>query len=301
VRSQLVIPAVGAACGGAALALGVSPALALVGAALAAALRALAGDSPAQIAASALAGLAGLAGLAELGGELTRAAIALAAAAWTVSELARSPEPAVDAADAAAQSRPVIAVLAAVVAAVLDPSFAALIAIAGVRLVTAPARRPRPRWSAVVPIAGAAVVPIAVFAGTARSGLAAHWFAAQPHPVAGAALAGLVVAALGPVTAVAALVGLAALVRARWAELALAASIAGALLVDLRAGAVGAATIGLAALLAGLAIGRLAAMIRMPSGQAFVAAIVGVLVILPPAWTAIDHRAAAAHSGRASR
>ncbi|MEO7734353.1 MAG: hypothetical protein ABIY55_25575, partial [Kofleriaceae bacterium] len=70
---------------------------------------------------------------------------------------------------------------------------------------------------------------------------------------------------------------------------------------DLRAGALGPATIGLAALLAGLAIVRLAAMIRVPSGQAIAAATIGVLMIVPPTWTAVAHRAASAHIAHASR
>ena len=113
--------------------------------------------------------------------------------------------------------------------------------------------------------------------------------------------------ALGPLTAVAALAGLAGLVRARWAELAVAAAVAGAIGVDLRAAAVGPATLGLAALLAGLAIGRLAAMIRLASGQAITGATIGALALAPPAWTALAQRtpaparAPAPHSGQASR
>jgi hypothetical protein len=100
---------------------------------------------------------------------------------------------------------------------------------------------------------------------------------------------------------VAALAGLASLMRARVAELALAASVAGALLVDVRAGAPGVATLGLAAALSGLAIARLARMIRIPSGQAIAGATIAALAIVPPAWTAVEHRAAAAHTGHASR
>jgi hypothetical protein len=42
-------------------------------------------------------------------------------------------------------------------------------------------------------------------------------------------------------------------------------------------------------------------MIRLPAGQAIAAATMGVLVIIPPAWTAVAHRSAAAHIARASR
>ena len=51
--------------------------------------------------------------------------------------------------------------------AVLDPSYALLIAIAGARLVTAPWQRPR--WIAVVPIAGAGVAILALLAGVATA------------------------------------------------------------------------------------------------------------------------------------
>jgi len=293
VRSWFVIPAVGAACGGAAVALEITPAVALVGAAFAAAIRALAGDAPAQLAAAVLAPLLAVASFAEAGGGLARGVLALAAAAWAVTELAR--------ADGESTS-PLVAVLPATVAAVLDPSFVALIAITGLRLLTAAWQRPR--WAIVVPIAGLAAILLAVVAGTTWSGLGLRWFGTAAHPVPVAVLAGAAAAALGPLTAVAALAGLAALARLRYGELALAAAIAGAVLADVRAGALGIATIGLAALLAGLAIGRFAALIRIPSGQALAGATAGLLVVLPPAWTAVaqrGHRAPVAHTGHASR
>lgn len=102
------------------------------------------------------------------------------------------------------------------------------------------------------------------------------------------ALARLTGEVVGPLTAVAALGGLAVIVRRRHAELAIAACIVGAILVDLRAGSIGASTIALAALCAGLAVGRLAGLIRFPSGQAIVGAACGVLLVVPPAWTAIE-------------
>jgi hypothetical protein len=73
------------------------------------------------------------------------------------------------------------------------------------------------------------------------------------------------------------------------------------MLVDLRAGAPGPATLGLAAALSGLAIARLARMIPIPSGQAIAGATIGALVVVPPAWTAVELRATAAHTGHASR
>jgi len=290
VRSWLVIPAMAVAAGAAAVALGLTPAVAVTGAALAAVIRVVAGDSPAALTGAVLAPLLAVASFAGAGGESIHAALALAAAGWTVVELARPP---------GARRSPLVAVLPAGVAAILDPSFVALIAIAGARLVTAPGRRPG--WALCVPAAGALAIALAVLAGTVWPALGARWFGAAAHPLAPAALAAAAAAALGPITATAALAGLAQLVRPRAAELALAAAVAGAILVDLRAGAVGPATLGLAAVLAGLAIGRLAAMIRIASGQAIAGATLAALVLLPPSWMALAHRPPTAHIGRASR
>jgi len=304
----------GVVCGGAAVALGLSPVVALAGAALAAVVRVLAGDSPAALTGAVLAPVLAVASFAEAGGELVRAAIALAAAGWTVTELARPPD---------ASPSPLVAVLPAAIAAILDPSFAALVAIAGARAIipqgfprakesrgphpandqlpsVAPSW-PRSRWVLAVPAAGILVIVLAVLAGTAWPALGVRWFGAAAHPVSLAGLAGLAGATLGPLTAVAGLAGLAALARPRYGEVALAAVIAGAILADLRAGAFGPVSIGLAALLSGLAIGRLAAMIRIPSGQAIAGATIGVLVVVPPAWVAVAHRSPAAHIGQASR
>src|SRR5205807_2083528 len=163
------------------------PLVGLAGAALAAVIRVLVGDSPAALTGAVLAPALAVASLADAGGETARAALALAAAGWTVVELARVP--------------------------------------------------------------GATVIALG----------------SPPAAVAPAALAALVGQTLGPITAVAALAGLACLPRARYAELALVAAAGGAALVDARAGAVGPATIGLAAVFSGLAVARFAAVIRLPS------------------------------------
>jgi hypothetical protein len=271
--------------------LGMSPAVAAIGAALAAVVRVLAGDSPAALTGAVIAPLVAVASLASAGVGSPAALIALAAAGWTISELAAP-------ADAPGASSPRV-VAPAALAGLLDPSFVALLAIAGLRLVTAP-RRPA-RWVIGVPAAGALAIGVAVAAGTVWPALGARWFGAAAHPVAPPVLAAAAASTLGPLTAVAALAGLGAAVRLRWAELALAAALAGAILVDLRAAAIGPATIGLAGVLAGLAISRLAAMIRLASGQAIVGATVGALIVMPPAWTAVELRAPGAHIGRASR
>lgn len=282
----------GVASGGAAVALGLSPVVALSGAALAAVIRVLAGDSPAALTGAVLAPLLAVASFAEAGSAPARVALALAAAGWTVTELARSPGA------PAASTSPVIAVLPAAVAGLLDPRFVALVAIAGARLVTTSWQRPR--WGVGVLSVGALAIVLAVLAGTAWPALGVWWFGAA-HPVTVTALAGRAGATLGPFTAVAALGGIASLARPRYAEFALAAALAGAILADLRAGAFGPTSIGLAALLSGLAVGRLAAMIRLPSGQAIVGGILGALVVVPPAWTAVVQRSPAAHTGQASR
>ena len=286
-RSWFVIPAMGVACGGAAVALGLPPVLAVTGAAIAAAIRVRAGESPAALTGAVLAPLLAVASFADAGGVAPRAAIALAAAVWTLTELARE------------DGTPLVAVLPAAIAGVLDPSFIGLLAIAGVRVAMAPG--PRPRWALALPLVGVLAILLAVLAGTLWPALGVRWFGSVAQPIAPARVAAIAGATLGPLTAVAALGGLGDLLRARLAELALGAAVAGAILVDLRTAAIGPATIGLAALLAGLAIVRLAAMIRLPSGQAFVAATMGVLVILPPAWAAVAHRPASAHIAHASR
>jgi hypothetical protein len=301
----------GLSCGGAAAALGMTPAVGLAAAAFAAVIRVLDGDSPAALTAAVVAPLLALASFAEAGGELVRAAVALAAVGWTVTELARPEDPTgadlrpagkaglpsrdpASLVDPSPSLRPLVAVLPAVVAAVLDPGFVALVAIAGARLVTLP--RSLPRWVACVPVAGVVAILVAVLAGTAWTGLGVRWFGTAAHPASVAALAEAIAAALGPLTAVAALAGITALARARYAELALGAAIAGAVLVDLRSGVAGVASVGLAAVLAGLAVGRLAALIRLSSGQAFAGAVAGLLVIAPPAWTAFERRTQLVHA-----
>lgn len=251
---------------------------ALVGAGFAAAIRALAGDSRASLAALAVAPLLAIASIAEHTGISLLPCVALAAMCWTVAELTRT------------TSSPLVAMLPATIAAVLEPAAVALIAIAGTRLVTAPWQRPR--WAIAVPIAGGVAVLLAVIAGAAQGGmfatLGAHWFGSTPA-AAQASLPSALADALGPFTAVAALAGLGIIARVRLAELAVATCIVGALLVDVRAGAIGPSTLGLAALCAGLAIGRFAGLVHLSSGQAIAGATAGMLLLVPPAWSAIEH------------
>jgi hypothetical protein len=286
VRSWLVIPAMGFAAPAVALALGAAPLDALAaagaGAALAAAVRALAGETPAATAAAAIAPLVAVASIAARGGGLAAPYLALAGIGWTAAELARP------------AARALVTLVPATLAAILSPAAAALIAIAGAR----PTAGPRPRWALAVPLAGAIAVVVALIAGLrAHSGFAALWFGAPARPISPLALAGRVADALGPIAAIAAIGGLGALARPRprpgrehLPELAIGACLAGALLVDLRAGETSALTLGLGALAAALGAARFAGQIRLPSGQALAGAAVGLMLLLPPAWTAIEAR-----------
>ncbi len=270
VKSWMAVPILAAACGGLALVLGEgageSAAAAAAGAAIVHALRALAGNGPAALVGAGAAALLAVALIAELPGAHALSQLAVAAAAWTIAELAR-PSPA-----------PYIVLAPAIAAAILEPGYVPLVAIAGVRLVPSPKR-----WLIAVPILGACAVVLAVVAGVADGGalgsLGDHWFrqarAADHHTL------WRVGDALGPLVAVAAIAGLATLARVHLASLAIIACTIGALLVDLRAGMPTAATLGLAALCAGAGIGRLAGMIRLRSGQAIAAATFGFVLLAP--------------------
>lgn len=235
----------------------------LAGAAITAAVRALAGDSPASLVAMVLAPLLAIATIYELGIADARELIAIAAAAWTCVELSRP------------SASPLVALLPASVAGILDPAFAAMIPIASARVMTAP--WPRPRWAIAIPLAGAIALVVR---------LALHW--REPHTAVGVtAFAALVASALGPLTATAALAGLASLARARHAEIALAFSIVLSCGIGVQTGVVAPPLVALAALSAGLAVGRLAAQIKLAPGQAFAGATASMLLLLAPAWSAI--------------
>jgi hypothetical protein len=284
-----VIPAagVGSGVGAFALAVPVEVAVAsgLAGAAFAAAVRALAGDSPASICATLVAPLLALALLADAGALDLRACFAVAAAGWTIAELART------------TSHPLVAMLPATVGAVLAPALVPALVLAAARLVTAPWQRPG--WIVVAPTLGVLGIVLAVLAGLAESGalatLGTPWFGAAPDAIAPTALAARAGAALGPLVAVAAVVGATLAFRFRLAELAIASWIAGAILVDLRAGTIGPSTLAVAALCTGLAVGRFAGSIRIASGQAFAGATAALLLLLPPAWSTIEHGPHVAH------
>jgi hypothetical protein len=298
-RSWLVIPAMGAASAAAAVGLGANAPVAIVaiglaGAALSAAVRALAGDSPASLTGAVVAPLLLIATVVDPslahGVALVRAFVALAAVGWTLVELSRP------------TTSPLVALLPATVAAILSPAYVALVAIAGSRLITAPWQRPR--WAIGAPIVGGLALVVALIAGIAAHGSAAAlgdaWAGAPRSPRGLAAVLELTATTLGPITAVAALAGLPFLARVRHAELAVGTIVVGALLVSARSGAVDPSLVGIAVLSTGLAVGRLAGMIRLAVGQAALGATLAVLVLLPPAWTVIEagSRVSGVHASR---
>lgn len=257
-------------------------AIGLAGAAMVAAIRALAGDSPASLAGAILAPLLVIATLTEPGlahsVAQVRAFVALAAACWALVELARP------------TTSPLVGLLPATIAAVLSPAYVALAVIAASRLVTAPWRRPR--WAIGVPVIAMIALVVAVVAGIAAHGsmrgLADAWIGAPRSPRGLPDVLELAATTLGPLTAVAALAGLPFLARTRHAELAAVTIVLGALLVSVRSGAVDPSLVGIAVVSTGLAVGRLAGMIRVAAGQVALGATLGVLILMQPAWMVIE-------------
>jgi hypothetical protein len=169
-----------------------------------------------------------------------------------------------------------------VLAAVLEPAAIGLVPIAAVRL------PPRPPAVIAIPFVAVVGVVLAIAAGSSREGALADlgtlWYGTAPAPAAlGPSLARLG-DTLGPLIAVAAIAGAALLVR----NLAVVACVAGAMLVDVRAGVPGATTLGLAALASGIAVARLGATIRIASGQAIVTATCAAILLVSPTWLAIS-------------
>jgi hypothetical protein len=257
-------------------------AIGALAAATAAAVRAFAGASVAAAIASAAAALLATLGVLELPAleqlhpDLPRTALAAAAAMFAIAELAR-PLP-VDAS-------PLPAIGAALVAGVLDPAYVALFAIAGVRFLLGPWTRPR--WAAVIPIIGTLAIGIAVLAGCARSGVFAelwHVWTARSGTTSPLELLAQAGDTLGPIAAIAAFAGLGlCTLRGRYAAAAVGSVAVAAVAVDLASGTLGAATISIAALGAGVGLARLAATVRWPTGQSFVGATAGFMIVVAPA------------------
>jgi hypothetical protein len=182
---------------------------------------------------------------------------------------------------------PLPALGGALVAGVLDPSYVALIPIAGVRLLTGPWSRPR--WAAVVPLGGTLALGVAILAASAREGIFAELWHVWAHRAGHDAPGALLLQAgdtLGPIAAVATLAGLAiCATRGRYAAAAALAVAGGALSVDLVCGSLGVATLATAAMATGVGLARLAATLRWPPAQTFVGATAGILVVAAPAMS----------------
>ncbi len=283
-KTWLAIPVLAIACAGLALAAHqpteVAIAIAALGAALAATVRAFSGPSIAVAIASAAASLVGVLSILELGAtDLARAAIACAAGLFAIGELVRPLPPG---------ASPWPALGAALLAGVLDPSFTPLMPIAGVRLITGPWSLPR--WTLTVPVLGVLVLALAVFTVLLRDRALSELFTLwAARDVTGAAPRAMLTSTgdlLGPITTVVAAAGLAVCaMRGVLAATAVGGVLVAALGLDLVAGSTGSATLVCAALGAGSGIARFAALIRWPVGQTFVGAAVGAMLVVAPVWT----------------
>jgi hypothetical protein len=281
-RPWFAVPAAAAAGASIALAAGCTAeavvALAALGAALAAAVRAFAGPSTSAAVAGVAGALVGVLGVIELDALVVRGALAGAAAMFAIFELVRPRLP---------HTSPLPAVGAALVAAIGDPSYVALIALAGVQLVTAPWPRLRgqwSRWTYALPLAGILAIVLAVLAALVWPSLWTVWLGHARQTSHVRALGVRLGDLLGPLTLVAALAGVAiCAARGRLAAAAIVAIVAGALLVGLAGGA-GASVPIVAGLAAGVAVSRLAAMIQWAPGQTFVAATSGFVLAVALAW-----------------
>ena len=288
-KTWLVIPALALAAAALGLAARQPPETAVrlgaLGAALAAAVRAFTGPSIAAAVAATAASLLGVLAMLELPQlEVARASLACAAGMFAIAELVR-PLP--------TNPSPWPALGAALVAMVVDPAFAPLFVVAGVRYVTGP--WPQPRWALLVPAGGVLIVALAAITATlhTRSDLLAqlwaHWAARGAGISNPLAMLGSLGDLLGPVTAVVAIAGLGTCAaRGRIQGASVLGVAAGALAIDLATGVTGGGTVVCAALGAGVGIARFSAMIRWPVGQAFVGAAVGVMLVVAPVWTLAD-------------
>jgi hypothetical protein len=281
-KTWLAIPIMAIACAALAFALGELPpralAIGVLAASTAAAVRAFAGSSAAATTSAGAAAL--LVALAVLDLDAVdpngRDCLAAAAALFAIAELAR-PLP-VDAS-------PYPAIGASLAAGVLDPSYIALLAIAGVRFLLGP--WPRPRWALAVPMLGTLAIGIALLAACAQGGIFAELWRVWAARSGDATPLDLVTRAgdtLGPIATIAALCGLAVCaLRGRYAAAVTLAVATGALAVDLVSGALGVSTLAIAAVACGVGLARLTAIVRWPTGQTFVGATAGFLIVVAPA------------------
>lgn len=272
----IAVPAAGLACAAFALLSrtpGEAVAIGLAAAAIAAAVRAFAGASGAATAAAVIGALLGGLALLEVPGELLRDPLACAAAAFAIAELVRPAPP---------TASPWPAIGAAALAGVLDPSFVILVAIAGWKLMNSPWSRLR--YAPAVPVAGVLGAVLAVVAALRWTHLWTVWTGHAPHAIDLWRTAAVHGDALGPIAAVAAVAGLAiAATRGRYALASIVGVAVASAAVALRSGVLGPAALMCGAIAAGVAIARLAAMVRFPAGQVVVGAAAGLLAVAAPA------------------
>ena len=280
-KSWIAIPVVAVVAAAIAFAIGERPeaacAIAALAAALAAVVRAFVGGSAAATVASSVAALLGALFVLELH-DVARSAFATAAALFVISEIVR-PQP-VDAS-------PLPSIGASLIAGVLDPSFIALVPVAGVRFILGPWSRPR--GSILLPIIGVLATGLAILAATLPMHELWHVWSGKmgSDPIYDwLQLAERVGEIVGPIVAVAALAGFGTIAsRGNYAIASTAAIVVGAIAVDVATGTVGVATLACAAFGSGLGIARLTAMLRWPAGQAAIGAAAGFIMLVAPALT----------------
>jgi hypothetical protein len=259
-------------------------AAAVLAAALAAAIRAFVGAGVLGAIAAGAGSVLGVLGWLEPAAQphAARAALAGAAAMFAVCELVRPRAP---------TSSPWPAVGASVLAGVLDPAYAPLVAISSAAVLAAPI--PRPRWIIVLPLAGVLVALLALLAAWSRTGALARlelaWSGHLGHaPADVLSIAAAIGDRLGPLAGVAAIAGLAQCAGRGRVAAAATLGIAAFAVLDTISGASVAPSLAIvAALGAGVAVGRLAALVRLPIGQAFVAATAGFLLVAVPLLVAV--------------
>jgi hypothetical protein len=279
-RPWYVIPALGLASAAAAFAASHQTADALAigacGAALAAAIRAFLGPSGVAAVAAAAGAALGVLALITLAPPV-RAALAGAAGLFAIAELARPKQP---------HESPLPAVGAALLAAGLDPSYVALVAVAGAAWLRAPVSRPRA--AVLIPILGVIATGFACACAIAYS-KTSLWHTWLGHATYPRDLVTTLVRTgdnVGPIAVFAAAVGLVAcLAHGRFAAAAVVSVIAVTAIASLAGGFVAPAAPLVAALGAGVAIGRFAALVKWPVGQAFVGATTGFVLVCVPVWS----------------
>jgi len=274
-RTWLAVPISGVACAALALIVrtpGEAIAIGLYAAAIAAAVRAFAGAGGAATAAALIAALLGGCALLEVPDELLRGPLAGAAAAFAIAEIVRPAPP---------TASPWPAIGAAFAATVLDPSFAILAAVGGWKLMNSPWARLR--YAVLVPVAGVLGCALAVIAAVRWPELWRLWAGHAPHALDPWRTAAVHGDALGPLAAVAAIAGLAiAGTRGRYAFASIAGVTVASAAVALRGGALEPAALMTGAVAAGVAIARLASLVRWPAAQVIVGATCGALCVAAP-------------------